>query len=226
MNIRHVRSYEHTLDGIEVQCIHCLKWFPESKLECDLGKCLPFTTNYVFYCRLCSVSRAETFSKKQASFSQMCQTAIANLMVKHQHDKVPRTMFSKDKEIIPFLERNWEVLTTMPRRIKQTWHTTIYKTVIKDSDIFICQEKLDGEGDPREYPMFGLIDKNLINIVPNYEPNVKLTSSYKASDNGQKLGSSIGSNGTLLLSLGKSRGAKRKTQDSSLTSTTSKKSRG
>ncbi|XP_070544616.1 set1/Ash2 histone methyltransferase complex subunit ASH2-like [Ptychodera flava] len=219
-------SYEHTLDGIEVQCAHCFKWFPESKLECDLGKCVPFMTNYVFYCRFCSVSRAEIFSKKQASFSQMCQTAIANLMVQHRNDNPPKILFSKDKEIIPFLEKNWEILTTMPRRVRQTWHITMVRTMTKDSDIFVCKERPVDVNDESDYPLFGLVDQNLVNIVPHYEPNVKLSNIYKGVENGQKLPSSVSSNGTLPPSFSKSRGAKRKALDSSASGTVSKKTRG
>ncbi|XP_077999260.1 set1/Ash2 histone methyltransferase complex subunit ASH2-like [Glandiceps talaboti] len=219
-------SYEHTLAGIEVQCAHCLKWFPESKLECDLGKCVPFMTNYVFYCRFCSVSRAEIFSKKQASFSQMCQTAIANLVVQHRNDNPPKTMFSKDKEIIPFLEKNWEILTTMPRRVRQTWHITMVKTMIKDSDVFLCKERPDDMADESDYPLFGLVDQNLANIVPHYDSNLKLSSSYKGVENGQKLSSTVSTNGNTTSTVSKSRGAKRKALDSSTTGAVSKKSRG
>nr|XP_006824961.1 PREDICTED: uncharacterized protein LOC102806311 [Saccoglossus kowalevskii] len=46
-------------------------------------------------------------------------------------------------------------------RMRDVLNRAKWREGIKDSDIFICQEKLDGEGDPREYPMFGLIDKVL-----------------------------------------------------------------
>ena len=37
----------------------------------------------------------------------------------------PRTMFHKDKEIIPFIDTYWEGMTTMPRRVTQSWHATV-----------------------------------------------------------------------------------------------------
>ena len=41
-----------------------------------------------------------------------------------------KTYFYKDKDIIPYIDKHWESLTTMPRRIKLTWHNTIVKTMV------------------------------------------------------------------------------------------------
>jgi len=34
------------------------------------------------------------------------------------------------QEIIPFIEKHWENMTTMPRRVKHTWHNTVNKTLV------------------------------------------------------------------------------------------------
>jgi hypothetical protein len=34
------------------------------------------------------------------------------------------------QEIIPFIEKHWENMTTMPRRVKLTWHNTVHKTLV------------------------------------------------------------------------------------------------
>ena len=39
-------------------------------------------------------------------------------------------LFLSLQEIIPFIEKNWESLTTMARRIKLTWHNTVHKTLV------------------------------------------------------------------------------------------------
>ncbi|VDK35592.1 unnamed protein product [Taenia asiatica] len=83
------------------------------------------TSAYHFMCKKCNNSSEEVFSKKQANFASMCQTALANLMCVHNG----RIYFSEEKEIIPYLEQNWELLTSQPRRTNNSWHTNIHKTL-------------------------------------------------------------------------------------------------
>ncbi|CAL1287269.1 unnamed protein product [Larinioides sclopetarius] len=155
---------ERNLNIVELQCGGCSKWFHEHCLNISIGKCLPFMTYYSFFCKHCNSSGIETFTKKQPNFSQMCGTALANLMQQCSADGKPRTMFSKDKEVIPYIVENWEYLTPMQRRIKQTWHNTVHKTMLKDSDVFICDDNgFDGG------PMFGLVNQDLVKIGPNYD---------------------------------------------------------
>lgn len=57
----------------------------------------------------------------------MCITALANLQHSSQKDSRggSGTMFSLQRDVIPFLEQNWEALTTAARRSTQSWHTTV-----------------------------------------------------------------------------------------------------
>lgn len=55
----------------------------------------------------------------------MCMTAIANLLQTAQKDPEQRMLFHKDRDIIPFIECHWESMTTMPRRVTQSWHATV-----------------------------------------------------------------------------------------------------
>lgn len=71
------------------------------------------------------------FSRKQANFAVMCQTALANLMWRNNG----RLYFSKEKELIPFLEEFWEELTTQPRKGNNSWYPNIHKT-LTSSDAF------------------------------------------------------------------------------------------
>jgi hypothetical protein len=59
------------------------------------------------------------------AFPQMCVTAIGNLMQASVKEGSPRTMFSKERDIIPFIDSHWEGMTTMPRRVTQSWHSTV-----------------------------------------------------------------------------------------------------
>lgn len=50
------------------------------------------------------------------AFPQMCVTAIANLQQESAKAGANKLLFSKDREIIPFIDQYWEAMTTMPRR--------------------------------------------------------------------------------------------------------------
>lgn len=51
----------------------------------------------------------------------MCITAIANMQHAAAKEGKPKFIFAKESEIIPFIEQYWEALTTMPRRVTQSW---------------------------------------------------------------------------------------------------------
>lgn len=55
----------------------------------------------------------------------MCVTAIANLTQASVKEGRPRMKFSKDRDIIPFIDSHWEGMTTTPRRVTQSWHSTV-----------------------------------------------------------------------------------------------------
>jgi hypothetical protein len=77
--------------------------------------CNSFFCGLLVYC-VCFVFTA---------FPQMCVTAIGNLMQASVKEGSPRTMFSKERDIIPFIDSHWEGMTTMPRRVTQSWHATV-----------------------------------------------------------------------------------------------------
>lgn len=91
----------------------------------------------------------------------MCQTTIANLLQKHSAEG--RIAFSKDKEIIPFIETNWAVLANKPRPLKNTWHSSVVKIMQKDNDNFICDNR------DNDNLLFALRLRDLTKIAPHYE---------------------------------------------------------
>lgn len=177
----------------EFQCGMCLRYYHETCIGCLQGGYVPFMTNYQFFCKRCSGQ--ESFNKRPASFGQMCLTALANLTQQNQE----RTMFSKDKEIIPYIELHWDQLTSASRRVKNTWHSSIGKTMSKDTVIFIGKEEVGGE------MFYGLVNQDLTKIGPNCESLFRLTCARPAETK------------TVVQPETKSRAAKRKAPDAHVT---------
>ena len=99
----------------------------------------------------------------------MCITAIANMRQNSLKEGKPKTIFSKEKEIIPFIEQYWESMTTMPRRVTQSWYTTVQRSLLKDVQITFTYED-----HPEQGAMFGLVATDLTQIKPSYETMGKL----------------------------------------------------
>ncbi|KAI3361889.1 hypothetical protein L3Q82_002212 [Scortum barcoo] len=171
------------LGEVELQCALCMKWFTADTFGIDTATCLPFMTNYVFHCNVCHHSGNTYFLRKQANLKEMCLTALANLTWRSRtQDEHAKTMFSKDKDIIPFIDKYWECMTTRQRPGKLTWPNNIVKTMSKERDVFLVKEHPDpGSKDPEEeYPKFGLLDQDLGNIGPSYDTQKQTTAAPTA----------------------------------------------
>ncbi|CAH1407698.1 unnamed protein product [Nezara viridula] len=119
---------ERNLNIIELLCANCNRWFHESCIGYQLGKLVPFMLNYVFVCKNCSNTGLESFKKNPPLFPQICITAIANLMQTSIKEGNPKIQFTKDKDIIPFIESHWEGITTFAKRVKQSMHSSVNST--------------------------------------------------------------------------------------------------
>jgi Set1/Ash2 histone methyltransferase complex subunit ASH2 len=151
------------MSDLDVQCFSCAKWFHKSCIEVETGPLVRFMVNYQFVCKKCSPTRTETFVKKQASFHQLCLTALANLTAESlNNDDRPKQFFSKDKEIIPFIDKNWDAMTSVARRSKPTWHATISRSMTRE-DVF----KTKSESRTSE-PLYGLKETALEKIGKNF----------------------------------------------------------
>ncbi|KAF4517988.1 hypothetical protein B566_EDAN008823 [Ephemera danica] len=185
---------DRNLNIAELLCASCSRWYHESCIGYQLGKLVPFMMNYVFLCKNCSSTGLENFKKSQAAFPQMCITAIANLMQASIKEGAPKSMFSKDREIIPFIDNHWEGMTTMPRRVTQSWHSTIQRALQKDlGTLFVCEEATV-EMTVSGHPLFGLNSLELTQIKPNYEAMIR-GGSLKITDVGITHVGSAGSKG-------------------------------
>uniref|UniRef100_A0A7M4E093 ASH2 like, histone lysine methyltransferase complex subunit n=1 Tax=Crocodylus porosus TaxID=8502 RepID=A0A7M4E093_CROPO len=190
------------LGEIELQCGICTKWFTADTFGIDTTYVAPLLGTK---CHLCL-----------HDLKEMCLSALANLTWQSRtQDEHPKTMFSKDKDIIPFIDKYWECMTTRQRPGKMTWPNNIVKTMCKERDVFLVKEHPDpGSKDPEEdYPKFGLLDQDLANIGPAYD-NQKQNNAVSTSGS---LNGGIAAGGS-----GKGRGAKRKQQDGGTTGTAKK----
>lgn len=70
---------DRNLNILELLCVTCNRWFHESCIGFQLGKLIPFSTNYVFVCKNCSPTGLESFRKSQACMSLQirCQILIS-----------------------------------------------------------------------------------------------------------------------------------------------------
>lgn len=148
-----------TLQTVELQCSSCSRWFHHNCVSIYTGNCLPFITNYSFTCRGCSGNGIESLTRRQSSFTQMCVTAIANLMV--ENTSTGQKLFSKDKDIIPFIDKNWEFLTTVPRKSKTAWQENVKKVLHREDKVFSYKEEVSGD------PHFGIVADDLAEVSPS-----------------------------------------------------------
>ncbi|KAH8397720.1 hypothetical protein KR215_010587 [Drosophila sulfurigaster] len=171
---------ERNLNIIELLCATCSRWIHETCITHQFGKAriLPFITNYIFVCKNCSGAGQESFRKNQATISQMCQCAIANMQQAAQREGNHQIQFSKDKEIIPYIEQYWEAMTTMPRRLTQSWYSTVHRSLVKDVNTLFTYEEHVEHG-----AMYGLVHQDLRLIKPNYEIMTK-SGALRLSDDG------------------------------------------
>lgn len=181
---------DRNLNIVELLCANCNRWFHESCIGYQFGKLVPFITNYVFVCKNCSPSGLENFRRSQAcscfayfyeniilcllfffilAIPQMCITAIANMRQNALKEGRPKSIFSKDKDIIPFIEQYWESMTTMPRRVTQSWYSTVQRSLLKDVQVTFTYEEHAENGS-----MFGLVAYDLTQIKPSYEAMGKM----------------------------------------------------
>ncbi|XKL67448.1 hypothetical protein PGB90_002939 [Kerria lacca] len=158
---------DRNLNIVELLCANCNRWFHESCISYQLGKLVPFMMNYVFICKNCSPSGLEIFKKNQSTISQLCVTAIANLIQTTVKEGKPKKFFSKDKDIIPFIECHWEGMTTTARRVTQSWHSTVLRTLTKDSGTYFAMSTNSSE------TTFGLLNSDITQVKPNYEAMLK-----------------------------------------------------
>ncbi|CAH1725860.1 set1/Ash2 histone methyltransferase complex subunit ASH2 [Aphis gossypii] len=186
---------ERNYNIIELLCANCNRWYHESCIGYQLGKLVPFMVNYIFVCKNCSPTGLESFKKNPAMFPQMCVTAIGNLMQETIKNGNPQIYFSRDKDIIPFIESHWESMTTTARRVTQSWHSTITRSLVKETDVLFGV--VNGENGSQSYKLLFDISQ----IKPNYEAMIK---------GGHLKVTETGIQPTITTGL-KGRGAKRKT---------------
>ncbi|BES94398.1 SPRY [Nesidiocoris tenuis] len=204
---------ERNLNIVELLCASCNRWFHESCIGYQLGKLVPFMMNYVFMCKNCSNTGLESFKKNPPGFPQICVTTIANLMQASIKNGDSRVKYSKDRDIIPFIEQHWEGLTTFPRRVKQSMHNSVMRALTKETNLSFTYDE--------NSELYSLAQQDLTLIKPNYDAMIK-QGQLKVTDMGVQHGKQGIKQGTGMA--GRPRSTKRKLPDPGTVG--SKKTRG
>lgn len=113
----------------------------------------------------------------------MCVTVLANLTKEHcEKEGIPlieplpqHCFFNLERRIIPFVKENWTWLTSMPIRVKNTWHGTLQKTLVKESDLF--------KVDPNDENAFALVELDMASIGPAHEAVKQIGRKVSAANN-------------------------------------------
>ncbi|CAF1162961.1 unnamed protein product [Rotaria sordida] len=149
---------DRDLSKVEVQCCLCLRFCHHDCISITTGPMLPFMTNYQFLCKDCSPNKPEEqFIKKTATFNQLCTTVLANLT----QQSSSQTFFSRDREILPFIDEKWDLLTFSQKKNKPTLHASVYKALGRE-DLFVSSD-IAGE------LMIALRERSLDKISPMNE---------------------------------------------------------
>lgn len=193
-------SNSRNFEKHEIQCIQCATWFHLECITIDIGPLAKFMMNYQFNCKKCN-NNQESFTKKQASFHQLCVTTLANLTYDSRNNEPPKIFFSSNRDIIPFIDQNWEALTNAPRRVKPTWHATISRSMTRE-DVF---QTTQIKGDIAE-TLHGLKDLSYEKIGPFNDQNKLVLGSSRLANDGRQ---------SAEISSSSKRGSKRKANDSS-----------
>lgn len=168
---------ERKLGNLEVHCSGCKRWFhQECFKDLDNFGGLPFMVSYIFQCKNCSPDKKEKWHTKNTSFSAMAIMTLANMTLEYRNKQnnnvdefcdsnisVPlqNPFFNVVEQIIPYMDLNWEYLSTTPRRQKKTWHQTILRILQKETELF--------EQDPSNELAYSLRERDLFRIGPNHD---------------------------------------------------------
>ncbi|CAB3403842.1 unnamed protein product [Caenorhabditis bovis] len=158
------------LGSVEIVCSQCLKWFHGRCLkECNelQNNGVPFMICYTFTCKECRPS-SEDWKAKKAELVHMCVTVFASMTAeklkcdgKLSADTIPEelTFFSLKEKIIPYMDENWNMLTSIKKR--GTWHQNLAATLLKEKNLFA-----QDENNP---DLFALAERNLTLLGPLHE---------------------------------------------------------
>lgn len=130
-------------------------------------------------------------------------TALANLVYENRPN---RLFFSRERDIIPFIDKYWEALTSAPRRVKVTWHATVTRTLSRE-EVFVTKSE-NGEN------IYTLRDLSLEKIGPFNESFKTMTSSSSSKNALGETTSLINNSQNGSISGMAKRGSKRKVNDS------------
>ncbi|KAI8336039.1 hypothetical protein BD560DRAFT_413975 [Blakeslea trispora] len=185
--------------------IGCKNWFHADCTTISNPPDILFATNYIFVCRNCNDSHAETYERTTAGWKDICSTTIANLVLEEILCKIgtdneaifesknaalmqewhPEQHYFNKKQIIPYVDKHWNSLCTERARTT-TWWATLGSCLYSSKDAFVALD----EKQRSAASDFQLSDTNLWHVRPIFQHGNKAPSSTtrttKESNNKRK----------------------------------------
>eukprot|EP00123_Amoebidium_parasiticum_P009309 comp19390_c0_seq1/m.22411 comp19390_c0_seq1/g.22411 ORF comp19390_c0_seq1/g.22411 comp19390_c0_seq1/m.22411 type:complete len:607 (-) comp19390_c0_seq1:221-2041(-) len=126
---------------LNLMCEKCRNWFHQRCVKVQCKKLMPFCLNYRFRCLHCNClmtgEEEEYFSVVEATWKNVLQTTIANLML--QHKKLDGKMhFNKDEHIVPFINKHWGAMCE-GRTKTATWWATVGSALSTTPKLFAIE---------------------------------------------------------------------------------------
>ncbi|MEQ2175276.1 Set1/Ash2 histone methyltransferase complex subunit ASH2, partial [Goodea atripinnis] len=144
------------LGEVELQCALCMKWFTAETFGIETAYVDLGSRYQLLFDTDAAINRLSPTQDMSSLHDQLC---VPLQCMPSQKYFEQNSLFLQD--IIPFIDKYWECMTTRQRPGKLTWPNNIVKTMSKERDVFLVKEHPDpGSKDPEEeYPKFGLLDQ-------------------------------------------------------------------
>ncbi|KAI8380630.1 hypothetical protein EDC96DRAFT_491642 [Choanephora cucurbitarum] len=199
INTQHSYCYcgkDRSLLEIALQCRRCRNWFHAECTTITNPPDILFATNYIFVCRNCNESQAETYERTTAGWKDICSTTIANLTLEEILCKIgtyneaifesknaalmrewhPEQHYFNKKQIIPYVDKHWNSLCTERARTT-TWWATLGSCLYSSKDAFVALD----EKQRSAASDFQLSDINLWHVRPTFQNGSKAPSTTTAA---------------------------------------------
>lgn len=153
---------------VQLHCQECKNWFHGTCVSVSLKKTLRFMVNYSFLCADCNEKGTEEFSRSDAGNSGAAVTTLHHLTLaqKNQDSTSNIPLYFGKKEIIQFVEDNWEALWGYQKARptgKSSWWASFVTCLMRSPEELFCTPM----GQPRSATsLYGLTTVDSYTLTP------------------------------------------------------------